>query len=387
MSASRLSVIAENFETIVKDFGLSTVDEVWDLYPPELLMFWSLQSIEDKAWMAFGEQYDQGDAPNARDYGHQEGGHPGEGPRAGGHHHQGSTPDSGQDGNPGGPEKAAGAGDDDRQGGGKKSSPWKGGKASRKFRRDTKHGRFTQSNERFFTNANEYLKAGSDYAEWDFTSVEYPEPDGMAQDMAKAMASAQGKNDEPEEDEEPGWDVKWNAKTRTVYHGMPRSEYRTVIEDGHWRGYRCRRKGELAPRPAVYFATNKAFAIFFAAFKAGLSTDCIKTSQGVVIETPLSPCQYTLIKSMFREEFSELNLGTGVYYPSPRTDVIVSGFRKSWRHKYKDSKLGEILDLSHQIAVIMRDDQPAMESIINRMPSKLAIVGFSPPEVKRLLQM
>jgi hypothetical protein len=174
---------------------------------------------------------------------------------------------------------------------------------------------------------------------------------------------------------------------RTVYHGMPISEYRTIIEDGHWRGYRCRRQGELAPRPAVYFATNKAFAIFFAAFKAGLSKDCIKTSQGVVIETPLSPCQYTLIKSMSRGEFSELNRGPGVYDPSPRTDVIVSELLKNWPVKYKDSKLGEILDISHQIAVIMRDDQIAMESIINRMPSKVAIVDFSPPEVKELLRV
>jgi hypothetical protein len=378
MSATRLSVIAENFETIVKDFGLSTVDEVWDLYPPELLMFWSLQSIEDKAWLAAGEQYDQGDAPDARCYGHQEGGHPGEGPRAGGHHHhQGSSPESGRNGNRGGTEKAGGAGDGDREDGGKKSSPWKGGKASTKFRRDTRHGRFPQSSERFFTNAAAYLKADSDYAEWDFTSVEYPEleRDGMAQDMAKAMAKAQEKDDAPEEDGEPGWDVMWNAETRTVYHGLPLSEYPTLIEDGHWRFLRCRRKGELAPRPAVYFSTNKAFAMFFAAFKAGLSPDCIKTSKGVVVETPLPPCRYSLIKTEFQEEFAELNGGRRVVRPFPRTEVIISGFRKSWRHKYKDSKLGEILDLSHQIAVIIRDDQPAMESIINRMPSKVAIVG------------
>jgi hypothetical protein len=207
--------------------------------------------------------------------------------------------------------------------------------------------------------------------------VESPEleRDGMAQDTAKAMASAQEKDDAPEEDGEPGWDVMWNAETRTVYHGLPLSEYPTLIEDGHWRPLRCRRKGELALRPAVYFSTNKAFAMFFAAFKAGLSPDCIKTSKGVVVETPLPPCQYSLIKTEFQEKFAELNGGRRVVRPFPRTEVIISGFRKSWRHKYKDSKLGEILDLSHQIAVIMRDDQLAMESIINRMPSKVAIVG------------
>jgi hypothetical protein len=37
--------------------------------------------------------------------------------------------------------------------------------------------------------------------------------------------------------------------------------------------------------------------------------------------------------------------------------------------------------------VIMRDDQIAMESIINRMPSQVTIINFSPSQVKELLRV
>jgi hypothetical protein len=182
-------------------------------------------------------------------------------------------------------------------------------------------------------------------------------------------------------------DIQWNSTTRTVYHGMPITEYRNLISDGKWSGRPCRPNGELASRPAVYFATNKAFALFFAAFKAGLSNDCLNTSVGVVIETALPRCRYALIRPKFREEFSRLNrIKNRVrndHRPFPPTEVIVSGFLESWRKKFKENtELADVVRLSHQLAVVIDEDKGVMESIINSTPSRVAIVGFSTADVE-----
>jgi hypothetical protein len=160
---------------------------------------------------------------------------------------------------------------------------------------------------------------------------------------------------------------------------MPITEYRKLIIDGSWRLAPCRANGELAPCRAVYFATDKSFALFFAAFKAGLSNDCLTTSVGVVIETPLPRCRYALIRPEFREEFSRLNRIHNVRgHPFPATEVIVSGFLKSWQRKYKENtELANVVRLSHQLAVVMDEYKSPLESTINSMPSRMAIVGYS----------
>jgi hypothetical protein len=361
MSAQRVSIIAENFETLGKCYELATVDELWDLYPPELLMFWSLQSAFHKArWAA-----------SRRD-------------------HQG------------GEEEGGGSGRD-HQGGGTKGRSRKGRKKMTKPKRDTKFGRFPRDNERFFASAKDYMKADSQYADWDHISVEYPESDeeALAQEHEADLEDADLADDDLGEDDlgdddlgdddlgdddlgdtdEAWWDIKWNSKTRTVYHGMPITEYRQLMKAGRWSGRPCRDRGELAPCPAVYFATNKAFALFFAAFKAGLSSDCLNTSVGVVIETPLPPCRYALIRPKFREDFSRLNRNED--NPIPPRSIIVSGLLQRWRKKYKENtELADVLRLSHQLAVVMPEDKPPMEAIINSMPSKVAIVGFSTADVE-----
>jgi hypothetical protein len=58
------------------------------------------------------------------------------------------------------------------------------------------------------------------------------------------------------------WDVHWNPTTKTVYHGMPITEYRKLIMDGSWRRDPCRANGELAPCRAVYFTTDKSYMHF-----------------------------------------------------------------------------------------------------------------------------
>jgi hypothetical protein len=348
MSATRLSMIAENFETIAKSYGLGTVDELWDLYPPEVLMFWSLQSVVDKAAWAAYRRYHQGGA-----------------------------------------EEGGSAGGRDHQGGRKKGRSMKGRKKTKKSMRDTKYGRFPRENERFFPSATDYMKAVSQYADWDHASVEYPEAEDEAQvreEDADLGDDDDDLGDDPGEDDlgDAWWDVHWNSTTKTVYHGMPITEYRKLIIDGSWRLAPCRANGELAPCRAVYFATDKSFALFFAAFKAGLSNDCLTTSVGVVIETPLPRCRYALIRPEFREEFSRLNRIHNVLDHSfPATEVIVSGFLKSWQRKYKDNtELADVLRLAHQLAVVMDEYKSPLESIINSMPSRMAIVGYSAADVE-----
>jgi hypothetical protein len=497
MSSQRLSMIAGNFEAIAKSYGLDTADELWDLYPPEVLMFWSLQSALDKAaWAAsrrdqrggaeeggsggrdqqIGEEEnsgggghdhqggeEQGGAAGGHDHqggeeenrgggghdhqrgeeqggaggGHDHQGGEGQGGATGGHDHQGGEEQGGaggghdhqggegQGGAAGGHdrqgdnEKGGGSGGRDRQEGRKKGRSRKGRKKTTKSDRDTKYGRFPQHNERFFASAKDYMKADSQYADWDHISVEYPESDeeALAQEDEADLEDADLEADDLGEDDlgdddlgvddlgdddlgdddlgvddlgdkdEAWWDIKWNSTTRTVYHGMPITEYRNLIQAGRWSGRPCRDRGELAPCPAVYFATNKAFALFFAAFKAGLSSDCLNTSVGVVIETPLPPCRYALIRPKFREEFSVLNrmkiLSRNVHRPRPPTEVIVSGFLERWRKKYKENtELADVVRLSHQLAVVMPEDKLPMEAIINSMPSKVAIVGFSAEDVE-----
>jgi hypothetical protein len=223
MSAPRLSIIAENFETIAKSYGLGTVDELWDLYPPEVLMFWSLQSVVDKASSAAGRREHQGDA-----------------------------------------EGGGGAGGRDHQGRRKKGRSRTGRKKTTKSGRDIKFGSFPRENERFFPSAKDYMKADSQYAEWDHTSFEYPEPEDAAQvreEDADLGDDDLGDDDLGDDDlgdddlgndDEAWWDIHWNSTTRTVYHGMPFTEYRKLIKDGRWRGRRCRPQGELAPCRAVY---------------------------------------------------------------------------------------------------------------------------------------
>jgi hypothetical protein len=43
-------------------------------------------------------------------------------------------------------------------------------------------------------------------------------------------------DDDLEDDDEMWWDIQLNSTTRTVYHGMPITEYRKLIKDGRWRG-------------------------------------------------------------------------------------------------------------------------------------------------------
>jgi hypothetical protein len=151
MSATRLSMIAENFETIAKSYGLGTVDELWDLYPPEVLMFWSLQSVVDKAAWAAYRRYHQGGAEEGGGAGGDHQGGEEEGGSAGGRDHQGGAEDGG------------GAGGRDNQGGRKKGRSMKGRKKTTKSMRDTKYGRFPRENERFFPSAKDYMKAVSQY--------------------------------------------------------------------------------------------------------------------------------------------------------------------------------------------------------------------------------
>jgi hypothetical protein len=240
--------------------------------------------------------------------------------------------------------------------------------------RDTKFGRFPEDNERFFSSAKDYMKADSQYADWDHSSIEYDEALVQGED-------ADLEDDDLGDEDEACWDIKWNSTTRTVYHGMPITEYRTLMKDGRWRGVRCRPQGELAPCHAVYFATNKAFALFFAAFKAVLSTDFLNTSVGVVIETPLPPCRYALIRPKSRGKFARFNENEDNSIPP--TEVIVSGFLQRWRKKFKDNaELADVVRLSHQLAVVMDDEKSVMESIINSMPSRVAIVGLSTADVQ-----
>jgi hypothetical protein len=109
----------------------------------------------------------------------------------------------------------------------------------------------------------------------------------------------------------------------------------------------------------------------------------LNTSVGVVIETPLPRCRYALIRPKFREEFSRLNRSPHDDHPFPATELIVSGFLKSWQRKYKENtELANVLRLSHQLAVVMDEYKSPMESIINSMPSRMAIVGYSTADVE-----
>jgi hypothetical protein len=92
----------------------------------------------------------------------------------------------------------------------------------------------------------------------------------------------------------------------------------------------------LSARRAVYFATNKHFALFFAAFKSAISTNGpLEQLSGVVIETPLPPCEYVLVCQSVREEFAEINRDQRqrAHAPIPPTPVVVSGFLKRWVKK------------------------------------------------------
>jgi hypothetical protein len=127
MSAQRLSIIAENFEAIAKSYGLVTVDELWDLYPPEVLIFWSLQSIVHKASWAAG--------PRDHQNGEQEG------CGAGGGDHQGGKQEGGgaeRGDHQGSEEQGGGAGGRDHQGGEQEGRSRKGRKMTTKSDRDTK---------------------------------------------------------------------------------------------------------------------------------------------------------------------------------------------------------------------------------------------------------
>ncbi|KAF8537701.1 hypothetical protein BDD12DRAFT_887140 [Trichophaea hybrida] len=75
-----------------------------------------------------------------------------------------------------------------------------------------------------------------------------------------------------------------------------------------WDSRECRVAGELSGDPAVYFTSSKKFTLVFAATKSGMSDmRPLADMKGIIIETPLPPCQYALIRRGFREKFTKLN--------------------------------------------------------------------------------
>jgi hypothetical protein len=169
------------------------------------------------------------------------------------------------------------------------------------------------------------------------------------------------------------WSIKTNTRMRSVYHGLPAWEYWRLSQYGRWNSGKSRRRGELSGANAVYFATAKEFALFFGVFKSAISTDGpLEKLSGVVIETPLPPCQYALVSADHREEFAVMNRKRAA--PIPPTPVVVSGYLKRWVKMHANrSDLGSIVQRSHQLAVI--DWENAMKSVINLNPSYISIIN------------
>jgi hypothetical protein len=178
-------MIAESFEAIAKSYGLlETVDDLWDLYPPVVPMFWSLQSVGDNV------SWDR----DRRDH-------------------------------RGGEEEGGGSGEGYHQGGRKNGRCRKGRKKTAKPKRDIKFGRFPRDNERFFCSARDYMKADSQYADWDHTSIEYKDAQAQEEDADRGdddLGEDLGDDDladhDSEDDDEAWWYLQWNSTTRTVSH-------------------------------------------------------------------------------------------------------------------------------------------------------------------------
>jgi hypothetical protein len=419
LSHSRLLSLKDNLRALGE---LYTVDPacLWKLYDAKTMM----------VWIVAGTVYTSTSSTSGQTRGGYAGGESGRG-TTGSQDGASKSATSGKDstqpaGDRSGGQRRGGTGGGRRPRGGGRTGTT--GRRTKQSSRDTVHLRFPKENEMFFEDGKAFLNSPPHYTPFDFEDVEFAEdattiedtsserhdepagavggskeaPDGTAvefdyieEDATTIEDTSSERHDEPAgavggskeapdgtavefdyiEEDDPMWCIKKNVVMRSVYHGLPEWEYSRLVQHGRWNIIFSRGRGELSASNAVYFSTSKNFALFFAAFKSAISTDCpLEKLSGIVIETPLPPCEHALVCQSFREEFAELNRNRDADAPIPPAPVVITGFLKHWvKEDANRPDLAEVVLWSHQLAVVDWENGP-MKSLINLNPSYIAII-------------